>query len=221
MSMTIASAMRDAGRVSSGNTKMPGSTFAVTVDQCKVGRKLAEIKGSTCHSCYAARLEKLRPSVHQGWTSNYLKATRMIAERPDLWAKAMAFQIEKAAEKSGEAFHRWFDGGDLDSLEMLRAIVLTCELTPTIAHWLPTREAAVVKAYHKAYGAFPANLIVRVSSTMVGDAPIAGHVNTSTVHRKDAAYEGHACPARHQGNQCGSCRACWTRDVQNVSYPLH
>jgi hypothetical protein len=131
------------------------------------------------------------------------------------------FQIEKAAEKSGEAFHRWFDGGDLDSLEMLRAIVLTCELTPSISHWLPTREAAIVKAYHKAYGAFPTNLTVRVSATMVGDAPIAGHVNTSTVHRKDAGHAGHACPARHQGNQCGACRACWTRDVANVSYPLH
>jgi hypothetical protein len=217
--MTVASAMREAGRVSLGNGKMPGSTFAVTVDQCKVGRKLAEIKGSTCYECYAKDIERYRPSVHQGWTNNYFKATRMIAERPDLWAKAMAFQIEKAADKSGERFHRWFDGGDLDSLAMLRAIVLTCELTPTIKHWLPTREAAVVKAFLKDR-AFPANLVVRVSSTMIGDKPLA-YANTSTVHRKGEDFAGYACPARHQGNQCGSCRACWSGDVPNVSYPLH
>jgi hypothetical protein len=217
--MSVASAMRDAGRVSLGNGKMPGSTFAVTVDKCKVGRKLAEIKGSTCHKCYAATLEKLRPSVHQGWTNNYFKATRMIAERPDLWARAMAFQIEKAAEKSGEAFHRWFDGGDLDSLAMLHAIVLTCELTPSIKHWLPTREAAVVKAFLRER-AFPANLVVRVSATMIGDKPLA-YANTSTVHRKGEEHEGIPCEARQRGNQCGPCRACWQGDVANVSYPLH
>ena len=166
--MTVASAQRDYGRVSIGNGKMPGSTFAVTVDQCNVGGKLALIKGSTCHKCYAATLEKLRPSVHQGWTNNYLKATRMIAERPDIWAKGMAFQIHKAAEKTGELFHRWFDGGDLASLAMLEAIALTCELTPTIKHWLPTREAAIVKTFLRTRD-LPSNLTVRISSTMVDD----------------------------------------------------
>jgi hypothetical protein len=217
--MTIASAMRDAGSVSHRNSKMPGSSFAVTVDKCKVGRKLAEIKGSTCHKCYAAAIEKRYPSAHKGWTNNYFKATRMIAERPDLWARAIAFQIEKAAEKSGERYHRWFDGGDLDSLAMLEAIVLTCELTPSIRHWLPTREAAVVKAFLKTR-AFPENLVVRVSSTMIDDKPLA-YANTSTVHRKGAEFVGTACEASSRGNQCGPCRACWTHDVANVSYPLH
>jgi hypothetical protein len=131
----------------------------------------------------------------------------------------MAFQIQRAAEKTSEPYHRWFDGGE--SLEMLRAIVLTCELTPNIRHWLPTREAAVVKRYRLQYGAFPANLVVRISSTMIDDKPIAGHAHTSTVHRKGAPHEGQACEARSRGNQCGPCRACWSADVVNVSYPLH
>src|SRR5215472_6464607 len=219
--MTIASAQRDYGRVSIGNGKMPGTTFAVSVDFCNVGGKLATVEGSTCHKCYAARLEKLRPSVHQGWTANYFRATKMIAESPDKWAAAMAFQIRVGAEKTGQPFHRWFDGGDLASLEMLVAIVKTCELTPHIRHWLPTREAAIVKAYRKAYGDFPANLVVRVSATMIGDSPIAGHANTSTVHKHGAGHVGVECEARTRGNQCGPCRACWNRDVGNVSYPLH
>jgi hypothetical protein len=219
--MSLASAQRDAGAVSIRNSKMPGSAFAVTVDKCKVGGKLTQIEGSTCHKCYAKKLETIYPSVHQGWTNNYLKATRMIAAAPHAWAKAMAFQINRYAEKTNEPFHRWFDGGDLDSLEMLRAIALTCELTPTIKHWLPTREAAVVKRYKLQFGAFPTNLVVRISATMIDDKPITGHDHTSTVHRKGVAYAGQACEARSRGNVCGPCRACWQGDVANISYPLH
>jgi hypothetical protein len=220
MQLTIASAQRDYGRVSMGNTKMPGTTFAVSATKCNVGGKLAQIKGSTCHKCYALKLERLRPSVAMGWSSNYMKATRMIAEQPEQWAKGMAFQITKLAEKTGELYHRWFDGGDLASLSMLEAIVLVAKLTPTIKHWLPTREAAIVKAF-LAKNTFPTNLIVRISSTMVDDKPIAGHEYTSTVHSKGAAHAGQACEARSRGNQCGPCRACWDHRVANVSYPLH
>jgi Gene product 88 len=218
--MTIASAQRDAGAVSTRNSKMPGSSFAVTVDRCNVGAKLAQIEGSTCHKCYAASIEKRYPSAHQGWTNNYLRATRLIDANPDQWARAMAFQIERAAEKTGEAYHRWFDGGDIASLAMLKAIVRTCELTPAIKHWLPTREAAIVKAFLKTSD-LPPNLVIRISSTMIDDTPIKGHANTSTVHRKGAAHQGKACDARERGNQCGLCRACWTPSVSNVSYPLH
>ena len=221
MQLTIASAQREFGRVSIGNTKMPGSTFAVSATKCNVGGKLAKLPGSTCHHCYALKLEKLRPSVAQGWSANYMKATKLIETRPEQWAAAMAFQIRRLGEKTGEKFHRWFDGGDLASLAMLRAIVRTAELTPEFKHWLPTRETVVVKAYRQQFGAFPSNLVVRVSSPMINDKPIAGHVNTSTVHRKGSTHVGLACEARSRGNQCGPCRACWDPAVPNISYPLH
>lgn len=210
----------EAGKISDRNSKMPGSTFALNTSNCPTGSKLAAVPGSVCHGCYASKLERLRPSVLSGWTNNYFKATAMISSHPDKWADAMAFQIAKSAERSGEPFHRWFDSGDLQSVDMLRAIVLVCERLPSISHWLPTREAAIVKAYRAKHGAFPSNLVVRISSTMVDDAPIAGHELTSTVH-KAAAPVGHVCPARHQGNACGDCRACWTHGVANVSYPFH
>ena len=218
---TLKQAIEDAGRISVGNGKMPGSTFAISAKRCQVGSKLAQVEGSTCSRCYALKLQKLRPSVDQGWEANYIKATRMIETNPNRWADAAAFQILKAAEKTGQPYHRWFDSGDLQSVAMLRAIVLVCEQTPAIRHWLPTREAKIVKQYRAQHGALPSNLVVRVSSTMIGDVPISGHDNTSTVHRKGTAVEGHACPAREQGNECGACRACWNGDVTNVSYPLH
>lgn len=116
------------------------------------------------------KLEKLRPSVRQGWGNNYMSAVNMIANDPAKWSDAMAFQITKSAEKSGEFFHRWFDSGDLQSVDMLRAIAMTCVKTPLVRHWLPTREAKIVKDYIKAFGALPENLIIRASSTMIGAA---------------------------------------------------
>ena len=218
---TLKSAIETAGKVSAGNGKMPGSTFAISAKECKVGGKLVDVKGSVCSRCYALKLQKLRPSVDQGWSANYLKATRMIADNPEQWAKAAAFQIERIRAKTGEAFHRWFDSGDLQSVEMLGAICLVATLTPEIKHWLPTREAKIVKDYLKAGGVVPDNLVVRVSATMIGDKPIKAYVNTSTVHRKGSDTVGHVCPASTQGNQCGDCRACWSKTVANVSYPLH
>lgn len=217
--MTLKASADIAGAVSTRNSKMPGSSFAISAKHCKVGGKLATVKDSVCSKCYALKIQGMRPSVDQGWTANYLKATRMIAEKPEAWAKAMAFQINLKASK-GEPYHRWFDSGDLQSLEMLKAIVATCALTPSVNHWLPTREAAIVKAYLKEAGAFPSNLVVRVSSTMINDAPLA-YANTSTVHRKGHEPVGHICPASKQGNACGECRACWNASVPNVSYPLH
>ena len=217
MKLSIAHAQREAGAVSIRNSKMPGSAFAVSPSKCNVGSKLAAIEGSTCHKCYAVKLERIYPSVAMGWNANYVKATSLIDKDPERWAQWIAFQITKAAEKTGELYHRWFDGGDLASLAMLKAIVRVCELTPTIKHWLPTREAAIVKAYNKA---LPRNLVIRISSTMVDDKPIANHTHTSTVH-KAAAPIGQACDARTRGNVCGPCRACWNGKVKNISYPLH
>jgi hypothetical protein len=218
---TLKAAQEITGKLSNRNSKMPGSTFAISAKHCGVGGKLVNVKGSVCDRCYAIKLQKLRPSVDKGWTDNYLAATRMIATSPDKWAAGAAFQINRMAKKSGEMFHRWFDSGDLASVDMLGAICKAAELTPDISHWLPTREAKIVKDFRAAGGVVPANLIIRISSTMIGDKPISGHANTSTVHRKGDTPAGHICPASKQGGNCGACRACWTHTVANVSYPLH
>jgi hypothetical protein len=218
--MTLKAAQESA-RISLGNSKMPGTTFAQDSFACKVGDKLAKIEGSVCSKCYARRIQRLRPSVNLGWKANLEKARHWLSVNPKQWVESCVFQINRAANKTGESFHRWFDSGDLDSVAQLEAICKVAELTPGIAHWLPTREAGIVKAYKKSGGVIPANLVIRVSATMIGDKPIRGHDNTSTVHVKGSQAHGHACPAYLQGNACGSCRACWNPNVANVSYPKH
>ena len=219
--MTVKQSVADAGRISAGNSKMPGSTFAISALHCKVGGKLANVKGSVCDRCYAIKLQKLRPSVNKGWTANYEKAVGLIDKAPDKWINACVFQINRHFAKSQQPYHRWFDSGDLQSVAMLKAICGVAERTPDIKHWLPTREAKIVKDYLASGGVVPSNLVIRISSTMIGDKPVKGYANTSTVHRKGAEHHGYVCPASTQGNNCGDCRACWTSEVENISYPLH
>lgn len=218
---TLKASVEQAGKISTGNSKMPGSSFAISAKECHVGAKLAKVEGSVCHKCYALKLQKLRPSVDKGWTANYEKAVKLIDANPAQWVAACTFQINRIVSKGGEPFHRWFDSGDLQSVNMLAAICEVAKATPTVKHWLPTREAKMVKDFLAGGGVIPANLVIRISSTMIGDAPIAGHANTSTVHRKGTEPVGHICPASQQGNACGDCRACWSTSVANVSYPLH
>ena len=215
--LTLKAATETAGKVSRGNGKMPGSTFATDAFACNVGSRLANVKGSVCEKCYARRIQKLRPSVNKGWSTNYMKATALIANAPAKWIAAMVFQIEKALLKTSQPYHRWFDSGDLDSVDMLDCIKAVAEKTPEIKHWLPTRELSIVS---KSKRPTPPNLVIRVSAPMVNDKPLSWP-NTSTVHDKTTQPIGHVCPASQQGNACGDCRACWTPSVANVSYPKH
>jgi len=211
---------KEVAAISVRNSKMPGSTFAQDSFACHVGSRLAKVEGSICSKCYARRIQSMRPSVHKGWVRNFEEARKWIAENPAQWVKACAFQILHHSNKSGEAFHRWFDSGDLDSLAQLKAIVEVAKATPQVSHWLPTREVGIVQAYLKEGLSFPVNFVVRVSSPMIGDKPLT-FPNTSTVHLEGKEAFGHACPARNQGNACGACRACWNPSVANVSYPKH
>ena len=201
---------KELGVISTKNTKMGSTTFAIDAFACKVGSKLAKIEGTPCFSCYARKLQKLRPSVDTGWKANLAKWN---ASDPILWIKAMAFQIERY---NVDGFHRWFDSGDLQSLEMLDAIVEVAKATPTIQHWLPTQEREIVKQYSKA---IPDNLIIRVSASMVnGDKPSFDHAS-QVFYKVDP--KGFECGASKRGNACGPCKACWDKSIDFISYPKH
>src|SRR5512139_1235640 len=160
---TLKNAKEQAGAVSSRNSKVPGSSFALPPSKCLVGAKLAQLAGSVCHKCYAVKSERMYTSVRTGWLNNYLSATKLIDAMPEQWARAIAFQIKHHATKNAENFHRWFDAGDLQSVAMLKAIARACELTPHVKHWLPTREAKIVADWRKAGGVEPSNLVIRIS----------------------------------------------------------
>ena len=200
------------GKISLGNTKMPGTTFAICAFACITGSKLAKVEGSICNGCYSIKLQKLRPSVNKGYKKNLFKWQ---VSNSINWIDAMVFQILRAKVKE----HRWFDSGDLQSMEMLEAIIKVARKTPEVKHWLPTKEYKIITKYLKT-NTLPANLIVRVSAAMIDGKPSKAFRNTSTVHRNNEPL-GFECKARTRGNACGPCRACWDKRIKNVSYPKH
>jgi hypothetical protein len=191
-------------------SKMPGLSYGISAALCKVGAALAKIEGSTCEGCYALKANYQYPSVKAA------HAKRAAGLTDPRWTEAMVYLIRS----SGETYFRWHDSGDLQSFQHLLNIVSVAEQLPGVSFWLPTREKGLVNQYIRAFKAFPANLVVRVSAAMIDSAAPAGFQNTSTVHHEQAA-EGYMCPAQFQGNKCRDCRACWDSSVSNVSYRKH
>lgn len=188
-------------------SKMPGMAYSIPAKECNVGGKLRNVKGSVCEGCYA-----LKGRYMFGNVQNALYRRLDSIDNP-AWCAAMATAI------NGQPWFRWHDSGDLQSMAHLLKIVEVCNATPETRHWLPTKEKALVKRYLREHGDFPGNLTVRLSGAMVDDSP-PNFANTSTVHKETSGH-GHICPAPSQAGKCGDCRACWQRDVPNVSYAAH
>lgn len=202
-------------------SKMPGTAYGISAKACKTGSKLAKIPGSVCHGCYALKANYLYPSVQVAHDK------RIEGISNPLWTAAMVTLLNDAHKKGygrngkiAKGWHRWHDSGDLQSVTHLTKIAAVAAMTPHIKHWLPTRELAIVKAYQKQGGVVPANLVIRVSATMVDGDATQAWPTTSGVHNERKA-QGRACPAPKQEGKCGKCRACWNPSVAHVSYPLH
>ena len=209
--MNLNEATETVGRLGRAG-KMPCPTYNTPAKRCITGARLRKVVGSTCHGCYAFKGNYLYPSVQQGLEK------RFKAFKKPAFVEAMSFMINSYAKKSG--YFRWFDSGDLVSISMLERIVMICQNTSTIKHWLPTREVKIVKDYLKLHKKFPDNLMVRVSAPMVDGEPLKSFDYTSTVNHKTKPI-GHACPSRFQDNKCMDCRACWNKNIKNVSYHKH
>lgn len=201
----------------SNPSKMPGYGYSLPALECIAGTKLRAVAGSTCSGCYAMKGRYLFPNVQAALYR------RLAAITKPQWPEAMAELIGRKT-KPAVPFFRWHDSGDLQSVDHLAGIVQVAELTPTIRHWLPTREYRFVSEYLDAGPAFPPNLNVRMSAHMVGGAIPTFRglpVTISTVSVGDPPSGSHRCPAPHQGNACGSCRACWSPEVRLVDYAKH
>lgn len=193
-------------------SKMPSWAWSIPASLCKTGGKLRNVKGSVCSKCYALKGRYVFNNVQNALQ----RRLDVYNENPDRWVDLMSCIIR--AKKI--AFFRWFDSGDLQSAQMLRHIMEVAKNCPDTKFWLPTREYGIVSEV-LAIDACPSNLVIRLSGYMIdGPAPIqvackAG-VNTSTVTKGEAT-----CPAPKQGNKCLDCRACWDKNVLNVSYKAH
>ena len=190
-------------------SKMPCQSFSLPAQACRNGSALASVKGSVCHQCYALKGMYRFPMVKASREHNLASLPTDLLGW-DEWIDRMVKSIKGS-------FFRWFDSGDLQSMDMLVAICRIASRRPDVSFWLPTKEYRIIRKFPFE---FPSNLIVRVSSPMMDQAPLKAFPHTSTVHQaKDPV--GFVCPAPTQGGKCGDCRACWDKSIKNISYKVH
>ena len=188
--------------------KMPEGSYNLPARACQTGAKLRQVPGTPCYGCYAFKGRYNFPNVKDALTR------RLESLQHPQWIEAMAVLIK------GKKHFRWHDSGDLQSVDHLKKIFEVCKLTPATQHWLPTQERKYLPL-----GSYPKNLIIRLSNAQNDTKPGNAWSHWSTVvSHQDAPIYGatrHLCPAPEQGNNCGSCRACWSRDVHEVHYKIH
>ena len=186
-------------------SKMPGLSYSLPAWECQVGSRLRAVKGSVCSGCYALKGNYTRyPAIK---AAQYYRLQSLC--HPS-WIPAMVAQIKR------QAYFRWHDAGDLQSVQHLKTIFEVCKQTPSTKHWLPTREVKYTRLMDPAI--VPTNLKIIISDHMIDQAtPVKSWPFTSGGTTKHDA----TCPAPKQGNSCKDCRACWDRDVKRVTYGKH
>ena len=198
----------------SNPSKMPSYAWGIPIQYCVTGSKLALVDGTICNKCYALKGHYSFKNVF-----NAHEIRRKAIELPE-WVDYMAELLTQKYKKLDKSrlFHRWFDSGDIQSYSHLMKIFEVCELTPHINYWLATREYSIIDKIDEKD--VPKNLCLRVSAVKVDSQPPSFWKWTSGVH-KDKKAIGRECPAYKQDGECGSCRACWSRKVKQVSYKEH
>jgi hypothetical protein len=203
--MNLKEAKEITGGLSNPN-KMPGFAYNLPAWKCITGVKLQAVAGSVCAGCYAMKGRYRFPNVKDALNR------RLNSLNHFQWVEAMTVLVTHYSKKV--PWFRWHDSGDLQSAWHLKRIFEVCKRTPQVQHWMPTREAKILKEIK--IEEIPKNLIIRVSSHMIDQGPVKFWPHTSTVVKA-----GKTCPAQEQGNACGSCRQCWNKDINNVAYPKH
>ena len=199
---------KEASKINGGLSapgKMPEGSYNLPATACQTGAKLREIPGTPCWGCYAFKGRYNFPNVQDALSRRLDSLTH-----PD-WVEAMATLVK------GKKHFRWHDSGDLQGAGHLKKIFEVCKLTPETSHWLPTQERKLLQFLDP--DIIPTNLIIRLSNAKNDTVPGQAWSHWSTVVSKPR--EGHICPAPEQGNNCGSCRACWNKDVKEIQYRLH
>jgi hypothetical protein len=204
-----------------GTSKMPCPSYSLPAQACKMGSKLVSIKGSVCEGCYALK------GFYRFKQGRNARDVRLASIYNPKWVSAMSFLVKN---RKDNAFFRWHDSGDIQSIMHLGNIMTVAKNTPDTKHWLPTREYKLLTDYVEGGLEIPSNMYVRVSTYMIDGVPplefarklnehdnVEGFIGVSSVSKdKDEAN----CPAYNQGGMCGDCRVCWTTK-ENITYPFH
>lgn len=162
-----------------------------------------------CQGCYAttgnyrfANVKKPREFNREDW-------------QRDTWVNDMVDALDSSR------YFRWFDSGDLYSIDLATKVLQVMERTPWVKHWLPTRMHKFAKFLPvlEKMQALP-NVVVRYSSDSVTGEIIPG-ATTSTIFSEALPAGATECEAYKHDGKCNGCRACYSKDVPVIAYKAH
>jgi hypothetical protein len=162
-----------------------------------------------CKGCYATTGNYRFPNVKAPREFNREDFKR------DTWIQDMILALDSSR------YFRWFDSGDMFSLDLANKILDVMIATPHCKHWLPTRMHKFSKftdVINKMQD-LP-NVVVRFSSDSVQGEIIAGNT-TSTIFSDTVPAGATECQAYQHNGKCNGCRACYNKDVKVIAYKSH
>lgn len=189
-------------------TKMPCPAWGISAYRCRLGSILAEQHGTVCASCYSRkgrfRFGNVQARLEQAYRGLF----------DPLWTPALIHQVRWHADR----YFRLFHSGDLQGVNHLKNLCIVARNVPDVQFWLPTREIETCRAVLRELLAFPDNLRVRVSASMIdGKPPKWPYTSVVTTEEHPGAF---GCLSREQGGSCGDCRACWSQEPM-IAYRKH
>jgi hypothetical protein len=133
----------------------------------------------------------------------------------EAWVSDMVISLDSSR------YFRWFDSGDMFSIELANKILEVMKATPWVKHWLPTRMHKFIKFKDviERMQSLP-NVVVRFSSDSVTGQTIAGQT-TSTIFSDTVPEGALECKAYEHEGKCNGCRACYDKDVKIIAYKAH
>lgn len=206
--MKIKTAIEITGGLSSPS-KMPCKAWGIPAAYCATGSFLRSQPGSVCSRCYACKGRYVFPDIVAAGERSLQCYNESKKEK---WINAMMFLINHQSQ----AFFRWFDTGDLQSLEMLDDIISIALYMPKTRFWLPTKEHNMFIGKR-----LPDNLCVRFANHYIDDFSTHETLPNACVSSTSIHWQGHKCHATWNGTTCGPCRACWNKEIKTVTYKLH
>jgi hypothetical protein len=162
-----------------------------------------------CQGCYATTGNYRFPNVKAPRDFN-----KQDWQRSD-WVNDMVVALDSSR------YFRWFDSGDMYSVDLAEKIYQVMKLTPWCKHWLPTRMHKFTK-YDTIINRMMKleNVVVRLSSDSVTGEIING-LTTSTIFSDTLPSGSFECKAYENDGKCNGCRACYSKDVQVIAYKAH
>jgi hypothetical protein len=163
-----------------------------------------------CKGCYATTGNYHYPNV---------KKPR-IANRDDWQRQDWVQDMVKALDS--QRYFRWFDSGDVYSIDLAEKILAVMQATPWVKHWIPTRMAKFAK-FKKVLSQMESlpNVKVRFSSDSVTGEHTSAHGSTIVPTAADAPKNAFVCQAYKHDGKCNGCRACYDKAVSLIAYPAH